>query len=105
MKKLKKKEWTPKQMERLPKPGYWVSRYKDMEEVSVYCVMNGYVKYIHYLCGRDWNTLLWTCMPTAKQITESMDGFSFEYFGTYGEMKSKYPTHILSKLGKAPNDF
>jgi len=45
---MKKKDWTPFQLNRLPESGYWLSLFdggNGYTSIHLYCVMNGYVKY------------------------------------------------------------
>lgn len=113
MKKLKEKSWTPKQLERLPDTGYWLGTYDfgkpylgEMVHYTGYCIMNGYIRYVRTDSNYDWSTLLWSCMPTRRQIETGEDPRAkFYHFATLEEMLSAYPDLPAKFHEKPDNDF
>jgi hypothetical protein len=104
--KLQPKEWTPKQLERLPAPGYWLNRYQMGSEIyyTAYCNMNGYFKYVRTDgANNTWGTLRWTCAPTTKEISQNPD--QWYHFQTLDEMKERFPHLNKSFFEKPVNDF
>ncbi|HEY9793714.1 MAG TPA: hypothetical protein V6D22_25180 [Candidatus Obscuribacterales bacterium] len=99
----KVKEFTPKQLARLPDMGYWVEEHGNSK--SFYCLMNGRIKYIHggHRDG-EWSTLLWSCCPTRKQIANPQHGEKYHHFKTHAEMLEKFPDIRPAARIKAPND-
>lgn len=118
------KEFTQKQIDRLPNEGYWLSYFKSNnpsimknlgERPSAYCIKNGMIKYIHSMWGNEWCTLLWTCMNTKRQILkdneskmlsgDSYEGSYHEHYDTHDEMIKAHPELDSAFQKKAPNDF
>ena len=110
--------FTPNQQARLPEEGYVLSFFigtSTYKSTSAYCIMNGEVKYIRYeeihgghwssLFSSKWNTLLWSCMPTKKQIANPTPEETFHHFKTHEEMIAAFPTLPKGFDVKAPNDF
>lgn len=107
MKQMKPKKWTPLQEYRLPEPGYLLQYVNDdVSNYSIICIKNGYVKYSRSLVMDNlWHTLLWSCCPTKKQISESDKNGSimrYEWFSSYTEFIT---THPEIRVQVAPNDF
>jgi hypothetical protein len=96
------KVFTEKQLARLPAMGYWVCTHQGGAQ-SLYCVMNGKVKYIHESWGTEWNTLLWSCCPTAKMIAAGAEG-TYEHFVNHASLLARYPKIKDGAKVKAPND-
>jgi len=111
IKVMKVKSWTPHQLNRLPKPGYWLSVYtpniNNEKWYSAYCVMNGYIKYARYQGGYEhgWTTLLWSCMPTQKQIANPSPNEQFHYFSDLDSMLLAFPDLPGPFFVKPENDF
>ena len=112
-KKLKPKEWTPKQLERLPQEGYWLNVFdlgRGQTWYTGYCIKNGYIKYIrtdHLAAGHGWGTLLWTCMTTRKQmgtLPEERIGV-YHHFETIEQMQEAFPNLPEEFYEKPINDF
>lgn len=107
MKKIK--EFTDKQKQRLPDPGYIVSglKYVDNKIIpypTVQCVMNGECKYVHWDFGESWETLQWTCCTTRKQLINDPD--DIKWYPSHDEMMKAHPEFINEPMGvKAPNDY
>jgi hypothetical protein len=100
----KVKEFTPKQLARLPDMGYWVEDHGNA--MGFYCLMNGRIKYIHaHHRDGEWSTLLWSCCPTRKQIANPQYGQKYYHFNTHAEMLEKFPDIRPSARVKAPNDY
>lgn len=112
-KKLKPKEWTPKQLERLPQEGYWLNVFdigRGITWYTGYCIKNGYIRYIrtdHLAAGYGWGTLLWTCMTTRSQMATLPKDRIGEYyhFDTIEEMEAKFPHLPKEYFIKPDNDF
>jgi len=96
------KVFSEKQLQRLPAAGYWIAT--EGGYTTYYCVMNGAVKYIHSCHDGDWNTLLWSCCPTAKQIAASPSG-TYEHFVDHASMLAGRPDVKRGARVKAPNDL
>ncbi len=94
------KVFSEKQLLRLPAAGYWVG--SSGPSATIYCVMNGAVKYCGGSPEARWSTLMWSCCPTAKQIAASAYGVTYEHFADHGAMLAAHPT--IAPLAKAPND-
>jgi hypothetical protein len=97
------KVFTDKQLARLPALGYWVCTYPGGAQ-AYYCVMNGAVKYIHESWGTEWNTLTWSCCPTAKMVAENRDG-QYQHFADHASLVAKLPNIKDGARVKSPNDF
>lgn len=95
-------EFTEFQLNRLPEHGYWVELY-DGEPTSFICVKNGKVKYVKSPRADQWNSLLWNCCPTAKQIKAKPEDFRF--FATHEELLAAFPNAEGPVREPAPNDF
>lgn len=98
----KTKTFTPKQMARLPDPGY-VLEMNGPVVITVVCVKNGQVKYTRG--DYTWSTLLWSCCPTRKQVANGQHGLTYQQFPTHEAMMAAHPE--LKPEGareKAPND-
>ena len=97
-------QFTPKQINRLPKQGYWLDlRYPSLGNPSAFCILNGECKYIHGLWGHNtgWFTLLWSCAPTNADVADP----KFEYFATHNDMMVAHTEFANTVYGvKAPND-
>jgi hypothetical protein len=114
-KKLKPKEWTEKQLARLPQPGYWLYEFQYSSGVptladksySAYCVKNGYIRYIRDDIGTpsSWHTLLWSCMHTRNQIAKPQPEETFHYFATIEQMQEAFPGLHPAFFKKPENDF
>jgi hypothetical protein len=140
-KKLKIKEFTDKQLTRIPKPGYWLSVYEfdkpiygDIIWYTAYCIMNGHIRYLrtdHFKtnwfkenieAGKNpWTTMLWTCMPTQKEVdaaglndTEKAKlspefrerlADKWFYFETLEDMKATFPDLDERFFVKPENDL
>lgn len=120
--KIKNKSWTPLQIERLPEPGYLYSIYvgdckPEYKSIQVFCIMNGYIKYMRtdFLNGSwtenslDWSTLLWSCCPTKKQIKKESENTESNYtyirYNTLDELLEAQSHMKKFIIEKAPNDF
>lgn len=121
--KIKVKQFTENQIKRLPDDGYLIEYYITVDlksEVlsrrpSLYCIKNGSVKYIHWLWGSDWSTLLWSCCPTKNAIQKSNDefvkngdnhlGFYYKFYKTHEDMLLDNPNLDDVFKIKAPNDM
>jgi hypothetical protein len=111
-KTLKPKEWTAKQLERLPKEGYWLNVFDVGRETILYagyCIKNGYIRYIRtdFPIGTGWYTLLWTCMTTRNQmetLPEERVGV-YHYFETIEQMQAAFPNLPEEFYQKPDNDF
>lgn len=116
MKKTKTpKSFTPFQLNRLPKEGYWLY-YQKLEEyhnligdaiIDFWCIKNGSVKLDG---GGGWHTILWSCAPTKKGIErqEKEGDGKWYFFNSLDEMilaKETLPEIPDSFFTKAPNDF
>jgi hypothetical protein len=97
------KAFSEKQLQRLPAAGYWVETLGNL--TTVYCVLNGAVKYVHANAGSQWGTLLWSCCPTAKQIAERQHGMTYEHFADHASLLARYPNISEGARIKAPNDL
>jgi hypothetical protein len=111
-KQLKPKEWTEKQLARLPQPGYWLYEFKRVHprgtyhEFTAYCVKNGYIRYIRTdNPNPTWWTLLWSCMHTQKQIASPRPEETFHFFNTLEEMQQAFPHLHPNFFVKPENDF
>ena len=112
-KTLELKEWTPNQIKRLPQEGYWLKVFKFTNGdiwYTAYCIKNGYIQYIrtdHLKAGYGWNTLLWTCMTTRKQMaTLSKNEIGdYHYFPTIEDMQIAFPNLPKEFYQKPINDF
>ena len=114
-KALKPKGWTPKQLERLPDAGYWLESYDfgkpylgETVHYTGYCIMNGRIKYVRSDAGSNssWSTLLWSCMPTRRQIETGQDPRAkFYHFATLEEMLAAYPNLPQNFYARPENDF
>ena len=122
-KKLKIKEFTDKQLARIPKPGYWISVYQfdkpvygDLIWYTTYCIMNGHIRYLrtdHFKtswfkeniqAGKNpWTTMLWTCMPTKKEVDNSEE--KWFHFETLEDMKIAFPNLDERFYIKPENDL
>jgi hypothetical protein len=106
---MKVKSWTPHQLNRLPKPGYWLLVYtpniNNEKWYHAYCVMNGYIRYVRSDMKSEWNTLLWSCMPTQKQIANPNPEEQFHYFPDLDSMRLAFPDLPGSFFIKPENDF
>jgi hypothetical protein len=101
---MKKKEFTPNQLARLPEEGYWLQYPGIGKRPTAVCNMNGQLKYIHNEWGKEWCTLMWTCCFTKNQIAEKEWGETYEHYKTHEDLVLAHPEldnwfHI-----KAPND-
>ncbi len=107
MKTLKKREWTEKQKQRLPKDGYWLEFYNGnfYKGIICYCIMNGYIKYVRSEYPTPWGTLVWTCCPTQHMITNSGEAYKYEHYSTHEEMTSAHPELTENFKEKPINDF
>lgn len=112
MKKLKIKDWTPKQIERLPEPGYWFSFFdgSEFKLITVYSVLNGYVKYIRSdWKDISWSTLLWSCCPTKNQIKLENENENspckYTRYDTFEKLIEAHPEIFNMIKEKAPNDI
>lgn len=99
------KEFSEKQLARLPAAGYWVEMIGDnAASATFYCVMNGAVKYFRGKPDGQWATLLWSCCPTAKTIAaRNPHGITYRHFADYGALLAAYPG--IAPLVKSPNDL
>lgn len=105
------KQWTPFQLKRLPKNGYWVCEYnsniknKSYYNIHVYCIMNGYIRYIRSDTNLPtWNTLLWSCMPTKNQIINHRKEETFTHFDTMDLFINKFKNTIHPNFFIKPNN-
>jgi hypothetical protein len=114
MKKLNGGQWTPKQLERLPDAGYWLETYEfdkpylgEKIHYTGYCIMNGRIQYVRSdEHGTGWHTLLWSCMPTRRQIETGRDPRAkFYHFATLEEMLAEYPDLPARFHERPDNDF
>ena len=114
MKKTKQpKTFTPFQLNRLPKEGYWLY-YNNNYYIPIegWCIKNGAVKLksaSNEGCG-DWHTILWSCAPTKKGIErqEKEGEGKWYFFNTLEEMilaKETLPEFPNYFFTKAPNDY
>ena len=103
--------------ERLAEPGYYITYYGVAGKMPehdfgvVHISKERKCKYIHWSWGKAWNTLMWSCAPTKKQIQADKDAHCVEecdrfmYFKTHEDLL-KYP-FIKNKPGaleKSPLD-
>lgn len=105
---FKPKRWTPHQLNRLPKPGYWLSEFTftgGKKSYTAYCIMNGAIKYVRDDFNSNWSTLLWSCMPTQKQITNGKPNTVFSYYPTLDDMITANPSLPDTFKSKPVNDF
>ena len=123
-KKLIIKEFTDKQLARIPKPGYWLSVYEfdkplhgDLIWYTAYCIMNGHIRYLrtdHFKTSwfkenieagkHPWTTMLWTCMPTKKEVDAALNDKWF-HFETLEDMKEAFPNLDVRFFIKPENDL
>jgi hypothetical protein len=98
------KEFSEKQLERLPAAGYLVEMIGDNSaSATFYCVKNGAVKYFRGKPDGTWATLMWSCCPTAKTIAgRNPHGITYRHFADYDALRAAYPE--IAPLVKAPND-
>jgi hypothetical protein len=110
---IKRKEWTPNQIKRLPKEGYWLNIWNFGNGETMYdltCIKNGYLRYLRtdfLKVGTGWQTLLWTCMTTRNQmetLPEDRIGV-FHHFNTIEEVQSAFPNLPKEFYEKPDNDF
>jgi hypothetical protein len=113
MKTLERKEWTPNQIKRLPKEGYWLNIFdigRGQTNYTLTCIKNGYLRYLRtdfLKVGTGWQTLLWTCMTTRKQmetLPEERIGV-YHHFDTIEEMQIAFPDLPIEFYEKPDNDF
>lgn len=99
------KEFSEKQLARLPAAGYWVEMIgANAASATFFCVMNGAVKYFRGKPDGQWATLLWSCCPTAKTIAgPSAHGITYSHFADYASLLAAHPN--VAPLLKAPNDL
>ena len=104
--------------ERLAKPGYYIEYYgtKDdnpMEFGVTHISKDQKCKYIHWMWGEEWGTLLWSCAPTKKQVSDqekfkdSDERERLIYYSTHEEMIKNFK-NINKKPGaldKSPLDI
>jgi len=96
------KQFSEKQLARLPAAGYWVESYGA--SATFYCVMNGAVKYFRGKPDGQWATLLWSCCPTAKAVASpSEHGITYAHFADHASLLAAHPD--IAPLVKAPNDL
>lgn len=100
--KAKVKTFTEKQLARLPDMGYWLATMNGQLYEAV-CIMNGKCKYTRAPHG-EWSTLLWSCAPTSKAVSENRYGVTWEHFADHASMIAKYPDIGFGANVKAPND-
>jgi hypothetical protein len=95
-------QFTPIQLKRLPKLGYWLDcRYPQLGNPSAYCILNGECKYIHWSWGTGWCTLFWSCAPTNADCSDPR----MEYYATHADMMNAHPEFANTMYSiKAPND-
>jgi len=111
--KLKKKEWTPHQLKRLPQEGYWLNIFKfsnDRISYTCYCIKNGYIRYIRddfFVVSSSWSTLLWSCMTTRNQMNTLPVEEIGEYyhFESIEDLKDKFLNLSAAFYEKPDNDF
>lgn len=115
--KKAKGTFTERQLNRLPEQGYLLEYFDTANDNPMFknptaiCVMNGKCKYISYVGGTEWNTLLWSCCPTKNQIEKSKknsvtrSGYRYEWFATHAEMSAAHPELSPIYHTKAPNDL
>lgn len=99
------KQFSEKQLARLPAAGYWVETIGDnVTYATFYCVMNGAVKYFRGKPDGQWATLLWSCCPTAKMIAGPIaHGITYKHFVDHASLLAAYPD--VAPLVKSPNDL
>jgi hypothetical protein len=112
-KTIKPKEWTPNQIKRLPKEGYWLNIFDVGRGQTMYtltCIKNGYIRYLRtdfLRMGTGWQTLMWTCMTTRNQmetLPEDRIGV-YHHFNTIEEMQVAFPNLPEEFYQKPDNDF
>ncbi len=99
------KEFSEKQLARLPAAGYLVEMIGDNPaSATFFCVMNGAVKYFRGKPDGTWATLMWSCCPTAKTIAaRNPHGITYRHFVDYGALLAAYPD--IAPRAKSPNDL
>lgn len=102
---MRKKEFTPNQIARLPEEGYWLQYGGSTGRPSAVCIKNGSIKYIHNEWGKEWCTLMWTCCFTKNQIANpEFPQIRYEHFKTHEELVLAHPELDKWFHIKAPND-
>lgn len=98
--------------ERLPDSGYYIEYYSTKEEENpdefstIHVSEDKKCKYVGWSGSKDWNTLLWSCCPTKKQIEEAKTladgegGMRYHFFSTFEELKNfkgvgRYPVLLV----------